>query len=100
MLEFLNNEVFPDELLPNLAKYMINPKAATGSDVQLSIALKKYDAPSDTVNLFELNTGNQFVLRNKSFVLGEKRRTRYECLERKTKRKYLIHQNAEVIKIE
>ncbi len=100
MLEFLNNEVFPDELLPYLAKYMINPKAATGSDVQLSIALKKYDADSDTVNLFELNTGNQFILRNKSFVLGEKRRTRYECLERKTKRKYLIHQNAAVIKIE
>ncbi len=100
MLAFLNNNVFPDELLPYLAKYLINPKAATGSDIQLSIALKKYDAPSDTVNLFELITGNHFILRNKSFVLGEKRRTRYECLERKTKRKYLIHQNAEVIKIE
>ena len=99
MLPFINNDIFPDDLLPFLAKYIKNPKAATGSDVQLAIAFKKYDQPSDSINLFELNTGNQFVLRNKIFVLGNKRRTRYECMDQKTKRKYLIHQNAEVKKI-
>lgn len=99
ILPFLTDNIFPSELLPYLAKYFINPKAATGSDVQLSIALKKYDAPSDTINLFELNTGSHFVLRNKTFILGNKRRTRYECLDQRTKRKYLIHQNAEVVAI-
>lgn len=96
MLPFLNKAIFPTELLPYLAKYLINPKAATGSDVQLSIALKKYDAPSTGISLFELEIGNHFVLRDKVFVLGDKRRTRYECLEKRTKRKYLIHQNASV----
>lgn len=99
MLPYLNNDIFPNDLLPYLAKYFINPKASTGSDAQLSIALKKYDLASDTTSLYELAVGSQFVLRNKTFVLGNKRRTRYECSERKTKRKYLIHQNAEVQKI-
>jgi hypothetical protein len=96
MLPFLNNDIFPNDTLPYLAQYLKNPKAATGSDVQLSIALKKYDAPSDTISLFELEKGNRFKLRNKNFILGEKRRTRYECLEQNNNRKYLIHQNAEV----
>ena len=96
MLPFLNNDVFPNDTLPYLAQYLKNPKAATGSDVQLSIALKKYDAPTDTISLFELSLGNQFKLRNKTFILGEKRRTRYECMDQKTNKKYLIHQNADV----
>lgn len=96
MLPFLNNAIFPNDTLPYLAQYLKSPKAATGSDVQLSIALKKYDAQTDTVSLFELSLGSQFKLRNKIFVLGEKRRTRYECMDQRTKRKYLIHQNADV----
>ncbi len=99
MLPFLNNDIFPNDTLPYLAQYLKNPKAATGSDVQLSIALKKYDTPSDNVSLFELETGNKFILRNKTFILGEKRRTRYECMDKKNKKKYLIHQNADVKKI-
>lgn len=98
MLPFLNNLVFPNDILPYLAQYLKNPKAATGSDVQLSLALKKYDAPSDTINLFKLDLGSQFILRNKTFVLGRKRRTRYECMDQRTNKKYLIHQNAEVKK--
>lgn len=98
MLPYLNNAVFPNDLLPFLAKYFKNPKAATGSDVQLSIALKRYDLASDSVSLYELAIGSQFVLRNKTYVLGNKRRTRYECLDEKTKKTYLIHQNATVKK--
>lgn len=97
MLPFLNNFVFPNDILPYLAQYLKNPKAATGSDIQLSIALKKYDAPSDNTYLSELSTGDKFKLRNKTFILGGKRRTRYECDEVGTKKKYLIHMNAEVV---
>lgn len=97
MLPFITNEIFPNDLLPYLAQYFINPKAATSSDIQLAIALKKYDKPSDKISIFELKKGNQFVLNNKTFTLGNKRRTRYECLEQNTNKKYLIHQNAEVL---
>ncbi len=96
MLPFLNNFVFPNNVLPYLAQYLKNPKAATGSDVQLSMALKGYDAASDTTHLFELTTGDEFILRKKSFILGNKRRTRYECVEKFTNKKYLIHINAEI----
>jgi hypothetical protein len=30
------------------------------------------------------------------FELGNKRRTRFECVELKTSKKYLFHENAEV----
>ena len=97
MLPFINNFVFPNDLLPYLAQYFINPKAATGSDIQLAIALKKYDAPSNKVAIYELATGTEFILNKKEFILGEKRRTRYKCIEKRSKKTYLIHQNAEVI---
>ncbi len=96
MLPFLNNLVFPNDILPYLAQYLKNPKAATGSDVQLSMALKKYDIASDRTFLFELEKGAPFKLRKKTFTLGNKRRTRYECVEEATKKRYLIHMNAEI----
>jgi hypothetical protein len=96
MLPFLNNFVFPNDVLSYLAQYLKNPKAATGSDVQLSIALKKYDTDTNQTYLFQLKKGDAFKLRNKLFTLGNKRRTRYEAIEIKTKKKYLIHQNAEI----
>ncbi len=99
MLPFINNFVFPNHLLPYLAQYFINPKAATGSDVQLSIALKKYDKNTHTKPVYSLHQGAEFILNNKKFKLGNKRRTRYECLELRSKKNYLIHQNAEVVPI-
>lgn len=96
MLPFLNNFVFPNDVLSYLAQYLKNPKAATGSDVQLSLALKKYDAPNDNTYLYQLKKGDRFQLRNKYFILGDKRRTRYECIEITTNKKYVVHMNAEV----
>lgn len=96
MLPFLNNFVFPNDVLSYLAQYLKNPKAATGSDVQLAIALKKYDAPNDNTYLYQLKKGDRFHLKNKCFILGNKRRTRYECIEVKTNKKYVVHMNAEV----
>lgn len=99
MLPFINNAVFPNDLLPYLAQYFINPRAATGSDIQLSIALKKYDAPSDKKMIYELKEGTEFILNHRTYILGEKRRTRYKCTEKNTKKIYLVHQNATVTTI-
>ena len=100
MLPFINNEVFPNDLLPYLAQYFINPKAATGSDVQLTIALKKYDVPNGKTLLYEIKKGSIFEFRDKKFQLGDKRRTRFECTDVLSQKKYLIHQNAEVSLVE
>ncbi len=96
LLPFLNNDIFPNDILPYLAHYIKNPKAATGSDPKLSYALKKYSPATDKVCIFELPKDSTFVLNNKTFVLGKKRRTRFECVEVNTNKTYLINQNAEV----
>ncbi|AOW20300.1 SprT-like domain-containing protein [Urechidicola croceus] len=96
MLPFLNPEIFPIEVLPHLAKYLKNPKASTDSDVNLALALKQYSEKSDKSFIFEIPLGENFIFKNRIFRKGNKRRTRYECLEINTKKLYLFNQNAEV----
>ena len=88
MLPFINNAVFPNDLLPYLAQYFINPKAATGSDIQLSIALKKYDAPSDKKMIYELKEAlNLYSI--KEPISWEKKEERVTNVQRKTPKKYI-----------
>ena len=96
MLPFLTPEIYPKEILPFLAKYLINPKASTDADVNLSLALKQYDKLTNKSFIFEIPIDTKFTHNNKIFIRGNKRRTRYECLEVKTDKKYLFNQNAEV----
>ena len=97
MLPFLNPSVFPKHLLPLLAKHFKNPKASSDTDVQLAYALKQFDAPSDKTYIFELPLHSRFKLYNgRIFQRGQKRRTRYECVEIKSGRLYLFNANAEV----
>lgn len=97
MLPFLNPEIFPLELLPLLAKHFKNPKASSDSDVKLAYALKQFDAPNDKTFIFEVPLHELFKMYNgRVFKKGQKRRTRYECIEIKTGRVYLFNANAEV----
>lgn len=96
MLPFVNTSIYPKEILPFLARYLINPKASTDTDINLSLALKQFDAKTNKNFIFEIPLQAKFMHNNKVFVRGNKRRTRYECIEIKTDRKYLFHQNAEV----
>lgn len=97
MLPFLNPNVFPNELLPLLAKHFKNPKASSDTDSRLSLALRQYDEPNDKNYVFELPLGTKFQLYNgKIFRKGEQRVKRFECVELKTGRLYLFNPNAEV----
>ncbi len=96
MLSFVNPEIYPKEILPYLAHYLINPKASTDTDVKLSFALKQFDKETDKNYIFEIPLASKFTHNNKVFVRGKKRRTRYECVEVYTDKKYLFHANAEV----
>jgi hypothetical protein len=97
MLPLLNPQVFPEDILMVLAKHMINPKASSTSDTNLVTALRAYDPHTDKVMLSSLSLGANFQFNNRTFTLGNKRRTRYECIEHQSQRKYLINQNAEVL---
>lgn len=97
MLPFLSPEIFPEELLSLVAQYMINPKASTDSAIKLSAALMKYDLDTDKTLIFEIPDESRFQYKNRVFVKGKKRRTRYECIEVRTHRKYIFHPHAEVV---
>jgi len=99
MLPFVDPLIYPKELLPVLAKYLLNPRASTDSDISLSLALMQFDDKNDKNYIFEIPFECKFQHNKKIFVRGSKRRTRYECVEVYTNRKYLFHANAEVRKL-
>lgn len=97
MLPFVNPEIYPSELLPVLAAFLKNPRASTDADIRLSLALKQFDNKNGNSFIFEIPFKRRFIHNKRIFERGNKRRTRFECIEIKTKRKFLFHQNAEVL---
>jgi len=97
MKVLLTKNIFPQHLEVVLQKHLKNPPASSARDINLINELKKYDAPTNTVQLVEINEGASFILHNKRvFIKGKKRRTRYLCKEISSKKEYLIHGVAEV----
>lgn len=96
MLPFLQPEIYPNKILPYLARYLKNPKASTDSDINLSLALRNFKAKNGKVFVFEIPNGSLFKFKNKLYKRSVKRRTRFECLEISTKKIYLFNHNAEV----
>ena len=98
MLPYLHPGIFPQKLLPVLARHFKNPKASSSTDEHLSLALKTYD-PGDSSQavLQEIPFGTQFRASNgQVFLKGNKRVKRYECKELGTGRVYLFQPHAEV----
>jgi len=96
MLPFVQPTIYPVKILPYLANYLKNPKASTGTDVNLTYALKQHDEMSGKKFIFELQHGCIFTFNNKLYKKGNIRRTRFECVEINNKKTYLFNQNAEV----
>jgi Zn-dependent peptidase ImmA (M78 family) len=97
----IKKDVFPEHLKIVLKKHMKNPPASSARDANLINELKKYDAPSNTIQLINLPEGSAFSINNKRFFIkGNKRRTRFLCKEISSKKEYLIHGVAEVLLID
>ena len=92
MLPFLNNLIFPEDVLRHLALHMINPPATTDSDLNLVVALQKHDLIDDKkMFLFEIPEKSIFIHNSsKLFVKLCKRRKRYICKELSSGKKYLF----------
>ena len=99
MLPFLRPEIYPKEILPFLANYLKNPKASTDSDVNLSLALRGNVAEFGKNFIFQIDFGEYFSHKNIIYKRGNKRRTRFECLNTTNNKVYLFNQNVEVVKI-
>ena len=96
MLPFLQPDIYPKKILPYLANYLKNPKASTDTDVNLSLALRSGEAEKGKNFIFQIPIDSIFQFKETLYKRGNKRRTRYECLNLTNKRVYLFNQNAEV----
>ena len=95
---FMNETVFPKDILTALQKHLQHIKASSSADQNLQRVLKKYDKPSKSVYTVEsLPNSTRFMLKNGLvFQKGEKQRTRYKCYCESNGRWYFVSALAEV----
>lgn len=93
--DLISRDIFPPEISVPLTKYALNPKASSVSDINLMLALKKFDKNTNPI-LSEIPVNSIFQIGKKVFEKGTKRRTRYLCKELGTNRMYVISGMAEI----
>jgi len=97
---FLTAEVFPEEILEVLYKFINNP-TATSINTELSRVLRNYDESKKHLTLEEIPDNSFFKIHNGViFEKLEKLRKRYKCKRIDNKRIYLVSPLAEVILVE
>jgi hypothetical protein len=97
---FLNENVFPPEVLHTLKKYMNDPAASSCSDADLQRVLKRYDANNHLKLLEDFPMHAIFEINGRKFKKGKLLRKRFECMEVTSKRMYLVSNIAEVKEVE
>lgn len=91
MQPMLSYDVFPENVLIELQRHMINPKASSFADTELTKILRRYDKnASQYATLSDIPEGSIFRFQGRFFKKGKIRRTRVLCHEVKTKRHYLV----------
>ena len=95
---FMNETIFPQDILDALRQHLQHIKASSTADVRLQRVLKRYDTrPTDLVTVEELPEGARFMMENGLvFRKGAKQRTRYECQCETNGRTYRVAALAEV----
>ncbi len=95
MLNFI--PLFPQDILEPLALHLKNPKASSSQDMELVLALRKYnDKKQKTIN--DIPIGSTFkILNGKKFTKLKKLRKRYQCKAEHNNRLYLFSPLTEVL---
>ena len=96
MLVMLKNDIFPSDIQQVLSKSIVNAKASSTAELELSRVLLRYDPESSHDNnesrVEDLTKNTVFQTQNgMQFKKGEKQRTRYKCLNLQNNRIYLFH---------
>lgn len=101
MVPILWESVFPDEILHELRRHMIHPKASSFADTSLTQAFRKFDKNQHhQISLSDVPEGSIFKLSNRYFKKGKLRRTRVLCKELQSKRDYLVPADALVTDVQ
>ncbi len=95
LVPLLWEHVYPEEILHELRRHMVNPKASSFADAKLTEVFRLFDRnKSHAAVLSHLPEGSIFLLQGKYFKKGKLRRTRFLCKEVKSKREYLVPADA------
>jgi hypothetical protein len=99
---FIAMGVFPGEITPALHDYMVDPDAATGSNLALSLALAKFDRHRNP-NVILINALHDYEWflygkEKKEYQRIQKRRTRILCREKNSGKEYLFSPLTKVLK--
>ncbi|MEW6467935.1 MAG: SprT-like domain-containing protein [Bacteroidota bacterium] len=97
MRPFLSEQIFPQDVIAALNRYLQNPAASSCTDLNLQRTLKRYDKMDGLRLLEQLPQGSTFVSGRRHFVKGKKLRKRFICRETRTNAQYLFNPLAEVI---
>jgi SprT protein len=89
---------YSEDLQPILIKFSKNPKANFYSDSNLAFYFVSKN--SNYLNLNNIKIGEKFKLKNKTFIKLQKKNTKYLCEDITTRKKYLVHQLAQIQTIE
>ena len=99
LLPIINPEIIPNDILRPLAIYAKNPKASSDTDLNLSLALNRYNI-NQYDYIFSLSNGSVFKASNdRVYVMIKKLRKRYECMDVLTKKLYLFSPNVKIKEI-
>ena len=92
LAQFIQQNVFPDDIRSVLLQTLHNPAASSCADEALLRILKKYDDKKEnTLFVEDVAPGALFKTHDERvFQKGERVRKRYRCLEVATKRLYLF----------
>jgi SprT protein len=91
MTPILQKDFFPEEILHELSRHMVNPKASSFADADLTRVLRSFDKNADQyTSLSDIPEGSIFHFQGRYFKKGKMKRTRVLCSEVKTKRRYLV----------
>jgi len=87
----MSRSVFEEDILVELERHMVNPKASSFADSDLTRVLRQYDKNAAMyATLSDIPEGSIFRFQGKFFKKGKIRRTRVLCHEVKTRRDYLV----------
>ncbi len=95
---FLNETVYPADIIAALNEYLRNPAASVCTDSKLFKTLNKYNTvKTDFILLEDIPIHSAFLTNeNETFIKNKKLRTRYLCTKVATKQEYLFHGLAQV----
>jgi hypothetical protein len=96
---FIDKNIFPQDIEKALHQSLTNAAASTCSDLHLYRILLRYNENSQIILVEHLAVGDVFKTEKGSkYQIYAKRRTRYECIDIKTGKKYLFPGIFEVFK--